>query len=236
MARHPSPYDSPVPFRRPARSVVAIVTLAVALSACAGGRPSLSATKTEQLGGDAGIPTGDTAVDAVLADLEAPLTSSFTLTYTILRKLGTTTATATVSRGPMATSVTVGDVRFLKADEDHTCVLTTKACESIINDARISNLGISSAFWRDSPARALRVTYSRRASPPTRTDSTIADQAAHCVAVPVGTGTEHYCSLASGALARWDTNYLTIELTAAEPNLRQELFQLPIGDAPVSGG
>ena len=232
----PSPYDSPVPPRRPVRSLVAVVTLAVALGACTGGRPSLSDTKTEQLGGDAGIPTGDPAVDAVLTDLESPLTSSFTLTYTILRKLGNTSATATVSRGPMATSVTVGDVRFLQSDEDHTCVLTTKACESTINDARISDLGISSAFWRDSPARALRVTYSRRATAATKTDATIAGQAAHCVDVPVGTGTERYCSLATGAMARWETAYHTIELTAVEPNLRQELFALPIGDAPISGG
>lgn len=237
MHRSP-PYDSSVPRRRLSRLAVAVVTLGavVTLAACTPSRPSLGAATGEQLGGAAGEPTGDAAVDAVLRDLEAPLTSSFTLEYTILRKLGNTTATATVSRGPMATSVTINDIRFLRSADDHTCVLTTKQCENEINDARISDLGISSSFWRDAPARALRVTYSRRAAPATAADTTIAGQPAHCVDVPVGTGTEHYCSLANGAIATWDTAYHTIELTTFDANLRQELFQLPIGDAPIEGG
>lgn len=236
--RPSSPYDSSVPRRRSFRFAVAAVTLAAggALVACTPSRPSLGASTGEQLGGNSGEPTGDAAVDAVLGPLEAPLTSSFTLDYSILRKLGNTTATATVSRGPMATSVTINDIRFLRSADDHTCVLSTKQCENEINDARISDLGISSSFWRDAPARALRVTYSRRAAPPTASDTTIGGQPARCVDVPVGTGTEHYCSLANGAMARWETAYHDIELTTFDANLRQELFQLPIGDAPIEGG
>jgi hypothetical protein len=171
---------------------------------------------------------GDAGVDAVLGDLERAMTTSFTATYAITRKLGATDAVAVVSRGPLATSVTIGDVRFVTSDVDHTCVLSTRTCEDTINDARISNLGLASVFWRDAPARTLRVTYGRRGAAPSAGDETVAGQAAHCVSVPVGTGVERYCSLAAGALARWDTAYVTVELTAWEPNLRPEAFDLPI--------
>jgi hypothetical protein len=239
MARVPQPYDSPVPSHPSVRALVLAAALGLGLAllgGCSAKRPSLSDTTSGQLGGDAGSPTGADDVDAVLADLEAPMANSFTATYAITRKLGATSATAVVSRGPAATSVTIGDVRFLRADTDHTCVLSTKQCDSTINDARISDLGISSSFWRDAPARALRVTYSRRASPATKVDTTVAGQSAHCVDVAVGIGTEHYCSLATGAIARWDTAYLTVELTGYEPNVRQEAFAIPVTATPPEGG
>ena len=218
-----------MPFRRPLRAQAAVaVALVTLVTGCAGRRASLTTASPPAAGGDAGTPVGDGAVDTVLGDLERPMASSFTATYAITRKLGATAGTALVSRGPLATSVTVGDVRFVRSDADHTCVLSTKACEDTINDARISDLGIASSFWRDAPARVLRVTYGRRASPASGDTVTIAGQSAQCVSVPVGTGAERYCALPAGAMARWDTAYITIELTAWEPNVRQESFELPI--------
>ena len=211
-----------------------VVAAVASVTACSGTRGQLTSAADPVTGGDTGAAVGDAAVDAVLGDLERPLATSFTATYTITRKLGTTTATAVVSRGPLATSVTVGDVRFVRGDTDHTCVLTTKVCDDSINDARISDLALSSSFWRDAPARALRVTYSRRAAPATGESTTIGGQPATCAAVPVGTGTERYCAVANGALARWDTAYVTVELTAWEPSVRQEAFELPI--APKADG
>ena len=195
---------------------------------CTGKRGSLATAASAATGGDTGVPVGDAVVDAVLAGLERTMTTSFTATYAIARKLGATRATALVSRAPLATSVTIGDIRFVRADVDHTCVLSTKTCEDTINDARISDLGLASSFWRDAPARSLRVAYSRRAGAAVGSDETIAGQPAHCVAVPVGTGVERYCSLDTGAVARWDTAYVTVELTSWEPAVRQEAFEIPV--------
>jgi len=211
-----------------------VLTATTVVGACAGRRATLTTPAGPVTGGDAGVSVGDAAVDAVLGDLERAMTSNFTATYTITRKLGATRADAVVSRGPLATSVTIGDVRFVRSDVDHTCLLSAKTCEDTINDARISDLGVASTFWRDAPARSLRVTYSRRAAAPTAADETIAGQPAHCVAVPVGTGTERYCSVPAGALARWDTAYVTVELTGWEPNLRPEAFDIPV--APRADG
>ena len=198
------------------------------LAGCTGKRGSLATSASAATGGDTGVPVGDAAVDAVLAGLERAMTTSFTVTYAIARKLGATQATALVSRAPLATSVTIGDIRFVRADVDHTCVLSTKTCEATINDARISDLGLASSFWRAAPARSLRVAYSRRAGAAVGSDETIAGQPAHCVAVPGGTGIERYCSLDAGAVARWDTAYVTVELTSWEPAVRQESFDIPV--------
>jgi hypothetical protein len=226
-----------VPFT--ARSRVALVVAATAVTVvtgCTGTRGTLSATSAAPVpGGEAGQPVGDASVDAVLDDLERPMEQSFTATYAVTRKLGAKQATAVVSRGPLAISVTVGDVRYVRADTDHTCLLATKACEETINEARVSDLGLSSTFWRAAPARSLRVAYGRRAAPATGEPTTIAGQAARCATVAVGAGAETYCALATGAIARMDTAYVTIELTGYEPTVRQEAFALPTA-APAVGG
>lgn len=237
MRDGPRPYDSAVPFRLRPRSssalLAALLALVTTVTACSGTRGSLSATTVSPgLGGESGQPVGDAGVDDVLARLERPMDQSFTATYDVTRKLGARTATAVVSRGPLAISVTIGDVRYVRADTDHTCVLSTSSCEDTVNEARVSDLGLSSTFWRDAPARALRVSYGRRSAPPTASTVTLAGQPAACVAVPVGAGVETYCALATGALARLDTAYATVELSAYEPTVRQEAFVLP-GLAPV---
>lgn len=224
---------SPLTLRR----LLVVAALSVTgVTACAGKRGTLAdAPVAPTAGGAEGQPVGDAFVDAVLGDLERPMESSFTVTYAVTRKLGSLQASATVSRGPLATSVTIGDVRYVRAEVDRTCLLAAGTCEDTINEARVSDLGLSSLFWRDAPARSLRVAYGRRAAPATGEETTVAGQAARCTSVPLGGGTEVYCSLASGTLARMDTAYVTVELTAFEPTVRQEVFALPT-DAPPSGG
>lgn len=223
-----------MPFRARLTRAAACAALAVTVvTGCSGTRGTLSTTTLPPgPGGVTGQPVGDASVDAVLTRLEQPMAQSFTATFAVTRKLGAKQAEAVVSRGPLAISVTIGDVRYVRADTDHTCLLTEARCEDSINEARVSDLGLSSTFWRDAPARALRVAYGRRAAPVTGSTATIAGQDAACVAVAVGQGTETYCALAAGTIARLDTAYATVELTAYEPTVRQEAFVMP-GVAPV---
>ena len=181
-------------------------------------------------GGAAGTTSGVPEVDAVLVLLEGPVAASFTTEYSIDRKLGAITTRATVAHGPLATSVTVRNVRFLLDDTSpRTCDLTARSCQDSIVDARLSDLGIGARFWRDSPARALRVTAARRSGSTTASTPTIGGQPATCVDVPVGTGAERYCALNTGAIARWDTAYVDIEATSTRPTFDPEAFVTPTG-------
>jgi hypothetical protein len=145
----------------------------------------------------------------------------------VTRKLGPNETTATVVQDGDKRSVTVGDVRFLHDGDDQTCVLSAKTCEPGTLDARISDYSIGSAFWASAPARALRVSVSRRAGPIVPSSQTIAGQPAECVDVPVGLGVEHYCALAQGPIARWDTAAISVELTAFSPTADQSAFSPP---------
>jgi hypothetical protein len=149
----------------------------------------------------------------VLGLLEAVSDAPFTATYEVTRKLGPNVTTATVVQDGDRRSITVGEVRFLHTEQDATCNLSTKACEPGVQDARISDYSIGSAFWADSPARALRVSMTRRAGAPVASTQTIAGQEAQCVDVPVGAGVEHYCATPAGPIARWDTAAVSVELT-----------------------
>ena len=213
------------------RSIVLAVSVTLVIGvtvACSGPRSSLAAGTAGTVplpGGATGSTTGEPTVDAVLNLLERPLATSFTVEYTIDRKLGAITAGATVAHGPLATSVTVRNVRFLLDDTSpRTCDLTARSCEDTVVDARVSDLGIGARFWRDSPARALRVTAARRSGPPAASTPMVGGQPATCVDVPVGAGVERYCALASGVIARWDTAYVDIEATSTRPTFDQEAF------------
>jgi hypothetical protein len=184
------------------------------MAGCAlGPRPHLT-EEAAALGGAPGTPSGDAAADRVLGLLEAVGDGPFTATYQVTRKLGPNVTSGTVVQDGDRRSVTVGDVRFLHTEQDATCILSTKACEPGIQDARISDYSIGSAFWAEAPARALRVSMTRRAGAPVASTQTIAGQESKCADVPVGTGVEHYCATAAGPIARWDTAAVNVELTA----------------------
>lgn len=215
-----------LPVPAPRRLAAVLTALVVAAAGCAlGPRPHLTEAAAA-LGGAPGTPSGDAGADRVLALLESDTTEPFTATYQVTRKLGPNTTTATVVQDGDRRSVTVGDVRFLHTEQDATCVLSTRVCEPGVQDARISDYSIGSAFWADGPARALRVAMTRRAGAPVASTQTIAGQDAQCVDVPVGAGVEHYCATPAGPVARWDTAAVNVELTGFNREPDQSAFDV----------
>ena len=198
----------------------------VGLCGClTGQRPTLT---TAPPGGNEGSPVGDANADAVLTLLESTATSSSTATYTILHKFGGETATAVVARdGSGKKSVTVGDIRFLLVGATQTCVVSTKECVAGVAEQRVSDLGISSTFADNAPARRLRVSVRRKTSPTTASTKDIGGQSATCVAVPVGNGQETYCAVAGGHLAYLDASDVNIQLDSLTASADPKLFSTP---------
>jgi hypothetical protein len=197
--------------RRPLRLTLAVATL-VAVTGCATGpRPTLS--DDTPLGGAAGEPVGDAAVDAVLTRLEGAPATPFTARYALLRRLGPLEASGTVVADGATVSTTVGDVRFVSGDDARTCRVSTGSCEDGLLDQRISDTGVGSAFWAGGPARALRVSFLRRSGPPAPSSTLLAGRTVQCVDVPVGPGVETYCAADEGVVALWDTADKRVELT-----------------------
>jgi hypothetical protein len=208
------------------RLAVLVLAVTVALAGCVTGeRPRLG--EPIPVGGDEGVPTGDAGVDLVLSRLESQERPTFTAAYEITRKLGPNTTTGLVVQEGEATSVTVGDVRFLLGTEDATCSLTDHLCEPGTLEARTSDFSVGSAFYAGGPARALRVAYDRRSGPPAASDARIAGVDADCITVPVGPGAEVYCATPEGPIARWDTAGLHVELTSFVPTSDRSAFILP---------
>ena len=69
--------------------------------------------------------------------------------------------------------------------------------------------------------------YARRSGEPTAATQAIGGVAATCAAVPVGSGAETYCATDHGAVARWDTAAVNVELQAMEPTADPAAFALP---------
>ncbi len=145
--------------------------LALVTTACmTGERPTLG--EPVALGGQAGTPTGNVAVDTVLQQLERTDQPTFTAGYDITRKLGPNSTDGLVVQDEDDTSITVGDVRFLQGTESSTCDLSEQTCEEGTLDARISDYSVGSGFYADAPARALRVAFERRSGEPTASQAT----------------------------------------------------------------
>lgn len=211
------------------RRVVALLLMAgtgVLPAACSGGsRPELSEPDPVA---DAGAPVGEPGVDAVLTLLESPTDASFTATYALVLRLGNVSSSATVALDDAGRrSVTIGSVRFLSGGDqpEQTCRLGDGGgCEEGILEARTSDLGFSSGFATDVPARRLRIAWERRAGEPLPDATTIAGIDATCVSVPVGTGVESYCAIAPGILARWAAADVIVELESFRDGADAGLF------------
>lgn len=158
--------------------------------------------------------TGNEAIDDVLDRLDSAALAEFTAGYDIFTKLGSTITTATVVQAPPGRrSVTVDQIRFIDDDrQDATCDLATGECQASIDDARISDIGITHRFYAEDFARRLRVDANRRIGEPVAYSITAGDQQALCVDVPVSGGTKVYCAIESGVLALYDGNDVNIEL------------------------
>lgn len=190
------------------RSAVVALTLVATTTSCfTGERPSFGCGADES--------TGRTEIDDVLNRLECVATSTFTADYTILTRLGDIDSVAKVVQASSGRrSITINDVRYVYDNgRTVTCDLVTETCEAIINEARTSDVLLTSEFYAQAMATRLRVDAERRIGDPVASEVEIAGQPALCVALPVTGGTKTYCALESGALARFDGSDLLIELT-----------------------
>jgi hypothetical protein len=208
------------------RWVAALAGALFVLTACVTGqRPTLGASVP--VGGGAGTPVGDGPTDAVLQRLENVEGKTFTASYRVVRKFGDKSTTATVVQDGDKVSVTVGDVRFLLGDRTVTCSLASGHCEDGTLDARISDYTIPSTFYAESPARALRVDYSRKTADTVAAEQSFASVTATCVEVPLGGGSDHYCATPVGTVALWDTAAIRVELTGLSDNADPAAFDVP---------
>ena len=194
----------------------------IVLSGCfTGPRPT---STTEPF--PAGSPTGDAAIDNVLAQLDAANDGPYTVDYTVLTKFGNTTRPASVSLTAGRRSVTVGNVRFLTSNgASQTCVLDKRdPCSPSIEPARISDTQITPDFYAADSAKRLRRSAIARIGSAIAHTEQIAGQSATCVDVPVTGGVSTFCALTNGPLARLDDGAVKIELTQYTPAIDEAQF------------
>jgi hypothetical protein len=197
------------------RSVAALVACAVLLSACfAAERPTLGGCAVAET-------TGRVETNSVLERLDCVSPELFTADYTVLTRLGDLASTAQVVQAPGKRSITINMVRYIyEGGSMITCDLSQGTCEGAINEARTSDVLLTSEFYAKAMAARLRVDADRRIGDPVASEITQAGEPALCVDIPVTGGTKRYCALESGALALFDGSDLLIELTgfSATPN------------------
>ncbi|MFT4773563.1 MAG: hypothetical protein ACI83Y_001916 [Candidatus Azotimanducaceae bacterium] len=190
------------------RSAAVLVACAALLSSCfTGERPTVGGCAfTER--------TGRVEIDDVLDRLDCVSPELFTADYTVLTRLGDFTSTAQVVQAPGKRSITINMVRYIYEGESMiTCNLSEGTCEGEINEARTSDVLLTSEFYAKAMAARLRVDADRRIGDPVASEITQGGQQALCVDIPVTGGTKRYCALESGALALFDGSDLLIELT-----------------------
>ena len=174
----------------------------------------------------AGAPTGDAAIDHVLAELDAVNEGPYRADYTVLTKFGNTSRPASVAVETGRRSVTIGSVRFITASgKSQTCLLDKRdPCSSTIDPARISDTQITPDFYATDAAKRLRRSAVARIGPTVAHTEQIGGQTASCVDVPVTGGTSVFCALARGPLARLDDGAVAINLTQFAPAADESLF------------
>lgn len=202
---------------------LALFAIAVpALSGCmTGERPTLNTAPTA-----AGMVTGDEAIDAVLAKLDAYAGAVYTADYSATQLYGgTTTPVAVAQSAPDRRSVTIGDVRYLTmGGSTRTCVLTTGSCTDGTDAQPVSDTGVTPDVASGAIAKRLRRAASARVGATITTAPEIAGQPATCVEVPLGDGNGVFCVLADGTLARFASADVTIELVRYVPDADEALF------------
>jgi hypothetical protein len=215
-----------------ARPVTSLAFAAVALGSSAGlaacvpsdSRPTLGTAPVDTLSRE---PTGIADVDQLLARLDAVDGKTFTASYSIERKLGDLTRSATVVQSPPQTVVQIGDVALFEDAPQQTCDMTTDKCEAGVLEQRISDVGISSKFYGPATAQQLRVAVGRESSPPTVHTAQVGNVTAQCLHVSVGGGVETYCVNGDGVVALLDTAAEHIELRSYSPDASASAFARP---------
>jgi hypothetical protein len=197
------------------RLALGAVALTLLLTACATGpRPTLVDQPTAT----------DTVAQAVLDRLERASSATFTADYEITPSLTGQPTHATVIQEGSQQRVTIGDVDyFTDGTTSRTCAVGGTDCVDSIDDARISNLNVTSKFWGPSVASKLELDTARSVDATTGRIDTIANRPATCADVHVpsidGVGSVTYCAVDDGVLARYYGADVTIELTSFVPSV-----------------
>jgi hypothetical protein len=209
------------------RGVIALALSALLLAGCfTGKRPHFSDNETFR----PGSATGDPAVDAVLAKLDAVSTGPVTAAYTVLTKYGNTTNPALVALSPGKRNVTVGNTVYIQTETmAATCTQDLSVpCVDGFDPQRISDIGLTVDFYASDTAKRLRRDALAKLGPATAYEQVIADQPASCVDVPVTGGTAVYCVLDSGIVAKLDDGDVLVTLTLYGDIVDQAKFVLPV--------
>ncbi|MFT3855842.1 MAG: hypothetical protein QM733_24415 [Ilumatobacteraceae bacterium] len=213
-------------------STLATAVLAVTLGGCfTGKRPSFADDQFS-----AGKPTGDAAIDAVLAklDLATNHPPTFTATYDIVVRFGNLDKTATVAVDGRNRSVTMGDVRYVQTpDVVETCRGTT--CTTGLDAAAFSDSMLTVDFAIADAAKRLRLDAAAKIGPTATRTEQVAGQEATCVDVVQSTGTASYCVLDAGVLAKLTDADVYVTLTSFAATVDPSLFTPPTESTPVPG-
>lgn len=197
------------------RIALGAAALALVLTACATGpRPTLV---------DEPVVT-DTVAQAVLDRLERGSSATFTAEYEITPSLTGQATHATVIQEGSQQRVTIGNVDyFTDGTVSRTCAVGGTDCVDSIDDARISNLSITSKFWGPSVLSKLELDSARSVDAATGRTGMIANRPATCADVHVpsidGVGSVTYCAVDDGVLGRYFGADVAIELTSFVPSV-----------------
>jgi hypothetical protein len=169
-------------------------------------------------------PVADPVWAAFVERLARAPTAVFTATYDITPTSTSETTTATVVQSGQARRVTIGNIEFVRdADGARTCETGNVGCVQGFDEARVSNLNITSEFWGRSSQTRLGLNAARAVGPPSGSTETIGGQAATCASIPLQSSVAigdsavqslTYCAIDAGVLARYNGADVVIELTS----------------------
>ena len=193
------------------RRLALIGVALVALTGCiTGERPSLAPETSVE----------DEAVQPVLDRLDRAESTNFIATYNIIPSATGETTQATVVQLDGRRRIRIGDVEFsIDGTVSRTCTVGTEECEDYLDDARVSNLNVTNAFWGAAFRTRLELDAARRIGPSSASTTTIAGQPAVCVdvllpSITTTSGTVVYCALDAGIMARYFGADVSIEMTS----------------------
>ncbi len=161
------------------RLVVGVAVIATTLTACATGpRPTLVDETV----------VDDAVAQAVLDRLDRSEGATFTADYEITPSLTGLPTHATVMQSGSQRRITIGDVDYYTdGTVSRTCVVGGTNCVDSIDEARVSNLNVTSSFWGASSAARLEVDSARSVDASTGQHRHHRQQAGHvCRGLPAG--------------------------------------------------
>jgi hypothetical protein len=149
----------------------------------------------------------------------------------VLTKFGTTTTSATVILDGKRRAIEVGSIRFVDTgDKQFTCTAdaaTDEACSRGFDQARISDVGITTEFYAAEAATRLRRDALAQIASAVAHEEVIANQNATCVSVMLTGGTAIYCVLETGMIAKLDDGDVLITLGLFVPTVDAARLHVP---------